>query len=191
MGYLLPEATRSSSRPYLLVRAAPGQAPAILSHLQTVWNSFSPGLPFDFSFLDERVDALYQNDRRAGSVITLFSVLAIFVSCLGLFGLAAFVTERRTREIGIRKVLGAETAGVVWLLTRQFVKWVVLATLVAWPLGYWAMSRWLEGFAFRSRLGAEIFLLSGLAALGIATLTVSTQVVKAALANPAKSLKYE
>jgi len=191
MGYLLPEATRSSSRPYLLVRAAPGQAPAILSHLQTVWNSFSPGLPFDFSFLDERVDALYQNDRRAGRVITLFSVLAIFVSCLGLFGLASFVTERRTKEIGIRKVLGAETSGVVWLLTRQFVKWVVLATLVAWPLGYWAMSRWLEGFAFRSRLGAEIFLLSGLAALGIATLTVSTQVVKAALANPAKSLKYE
>jgi len=191
MGYLLPEATRSSSRPYLLVRAAPGKAPAILERLRTVWDSFSPGLPFDFGFLDERVDALYQNDRRAGQVITLFSVLAIFVSCLGLFGLAAFVTEKRTKEIGVRKVLGAEIGGVVWLLTRQFVKWVVLATLIAWPLGYWAMSRWLEGFAFRARLGAGIFLTSGLAALGIAVLTVSSQVIKAALANPAESLKYE
>lgn len=155
------------------------------------WSGERPRRPLDFSFLDDRVDALYQNDRRAGRVVTLFSVLAIFVSCLGLFGLAAFVTERRTREIGIRKVLGAETAGVVWLLTRQFVKWVVLATLVAWPLGYWAMSRWLEGFAFRARLGAEIFLVSGLAGLGIAMLTVRLQVVKAALADPAKSLKYE
>ena len=191
MGYLLPAATRSASRPYLLVRAAPGKAPEILSHLRKTWDSFATGLPFDFTFLDARVDALYQNDRRAGKVITLFSILAIFVSCLGLFGLAAFVTEQRTKEIGVRKVLGAETGSVVWLLTRQFVKWVVLATLIAWPLGYWAMRRWLEGFAFRARLGTEIFLISGLAALAIAALTVSSQVLKAALANPAESLKYE
>jgi putative ABC transport system permease protein len=191
MGYLLPEATGSTNRPYLLVKAAPGRAPAILSDLRKIWDSYGIGLAFDFSFLDTRVDALYQNDRRAGRVITLFSVLAIFVSCLGLFGLAAFVTERRTKEIGVRKVLGAELGGVVLLLTRQFVKWVGLATLVAWPLGYWAMSRWLEGFAFRTRLGAGIFVISGLAALGIAVLTVSWQVLKAALANPADSLKYE
>jgi putative ABC transport system permease protein len=191
MGYLLPEAIGSKNRPFLLVRAAPGKAPAILSHLRKTWDSMATGLPFDFTFLDARVDALYQNDYRAGKVITLFSILAIFVSCLGLFGLAAFVTEQRTKEIGVRKVLGAELAGVVWLLTRQFVKWVVLATLIAWPIGYWAMSRWLAGFAFRARLGADIFLISGLAALAIAVLTVSRQVLKAARANPAESLKYE
>jgi putative ABC transport system permease protein len=191
MGYLLPEAIHSTYRPYLLVRAAPGRAPAILSHLRKTWDSFATGLAFDFSFLDARVEALYQNDRRAGNVINLFSVLAIFVSCLGLFGLAAFVTEKRTKEIGIRKVLGADLPGVVWLLTRQFVKWVVLATLIAWPLGYWAMSRWLEGFAFQARLGADLFLVSGMAALGIAVLTVSSQVIKAARANPADSIRYE
>jgi putative ABC transport system permease protein len=113
------------------------------------------------------------------------------VSCLGLFGLAAFVTERRTKEIGVRKVLGADLANVVWLLTRQFVKWVIVATLIAWPLGYWAMNRWLEGFAFRTGLSAWIFLASGLAALGIAVMSVGSQVLKAALANPAESLKYE
>jgi putative ABC transport system permease protein len=101
------------------------------------------------------------------------------------------VTEKRTKEIGIRKVLGADLPGVVWLLTRQFVKWVVLATLIAWPLGYWAMSRWLEGFAFQARLGADLFLVSGMAALGIAVLTVSSQVIKAARANPADSIRYE
>jgi len=191
MGYLLPEAIRSTRRPYLLVRAGAGKAAGLLPYLRRTWDAFSPGLALDFTFLDTRIEMLYQNDLRAGKVISLFSVLAIFVSCLGLFGLAAFVTEQRTKEIGVRKVLGAELTSVVWLLTRQFVKWVVLATLIAWPLGYWAMSRWLESFAFRTRLGADIFILGGLAALGIAALTVSSQVLKAARANPAQSLKYE
>jgi len=191
MGYLLPEAIGSTRRPYLLVKAGPGKAADVLSGLRRTWDSFSPGLPFEFTFLDERVNSLYQNDIRAGKIISLFSFLAIFVSCLGLFGLAAFVTEQRTREIGVRKVLGADISSVVWLLTRQFVKWVIVATFIAWPVGYWIMSRWLQGFAFRARLSAGIFLASGLAALGIAVLTVSSQVIKAALANPAESLKYE
>ncbi len=191
MGYLLPEALNSTRRPYLLVKAAAGKASDVLSGLREAWDSFTPGLPFEFSFLDERVNSLYQNDIRAGKIITLFSFLAIFVSCLGLFGLAAFVTEQRTREIGVRKVLGADLSSVVWLLTKQFVKWVIVATLIAWPVGYWVMSRWLENFAFRARLTAGIFLASALAALGIAVLTVSSQVIKAALANPAESLKYE
>jgi len=191
MGYLLPEAIGSSRRPFLLVRAGAGKAADVLSELQRAWDSFAPGLPFEFSFLDERVNGLYQNDIRAGKIVSVFSFLAIFVSCLGLFGLAAFVTEQRTKEIGVRKVLGAGHSSVAWLLTRQFVKWVIVATLIAWPVGYWVMSRWLEGFAFRTTLSAGIFLGSGLAALGIAVLTVSSQVIKAALANPAKSLKYE
>jgi putative ABC transport system permease protein len=141
--------------------------------------------------MDDRVNGLYQNDNRAGRIVTLFSFLAIFVSCLGLFGLAAFITEQRTKEIGVRKVLGARLPQIVWLLTGQFVKWVVIANLIAWPAGYWVMNRWLDGFAFRTGLPAAIFLVSGLAALGIAVVTVSSQVIKAALSNPAQSLKYE
>ncbi len=191
MGYLLPAAVNSTRRPYLLVKVGSDRITDVLAYLGRTWDEHSPGLPFEFTFLDARVDALYQNDIRAGKIVSLFSVLAIFVSCLGLFGLAAFVTEQRTREIGVRKVLGADLPSVVWLLTRQFAKWVAAATLIAWPLGYWAMSRWLEGFAFRTGLSVWIFLASGLAALGIAVLTVSSQVLRAALANPAQSLKYE
>ena len=191
MGYLLPAAVNSTRRPYLLVKVGSDKITDVLAYLGRTWNGFSPGLPFEFTFLDARVNGLYQNDIRAGKIVALFSFLAIFVSCLGLFGLAAFVTEQRTREIGVRKVLGADLSNIIWLLTGQFVKWVIVATLIAWPLGYWVMSRWLEGFAFRTRLQAGIFLASGLAALGIAVLTVSSQVIRAALANPAQSLKYE
>jgi putative ABC transport system permease protein len=141
--------------------------------------------------MDDRFNGLYQNDNRAGRIVTLFSFLAIFVSCLGLFGLAAFITEQRTKEIGIRKVLGARLPQIVWLLTGQFVKWVIIANLIAWPVGYWVMNRWLDGFAFKTGLPAAIFLVSGLSALGIAVVTVSSQVIKAALSNPAQSLKYE
>jgi putative ABC transport system permease protein len=110
---------------------------------------------------------------------------------LGLFGLAAFVAEQRTKEIGVRKVLGAPLTNIVWLLTGQFVKWVIVANMIAWPAGYWIMTRWLQGFAFRTSLSIWIFLASGLSALLIAALTVSSQVIKAAVANPAESLKYE
>jgi putative ABC transport system permease protein len=163
----------------------------LLSDLQKTWQSMSGGLPFEFTFLDEKINSLYQNDNRAGRIVTLFSCLAIFVSCLGLFGLAAFVAEQRTKEIGVRKVLGAPLSHIMWLLTGQFVKWVIVANLIAWPVGYFIMNRWLEGFAFRASLSIWIFLTSGLAALTIAALTVSSQVIKAALANPADSLKYE
>ena len=191
MAYLLPEATGSSERPYLLVKINAERTYDILSYLRKTWESLSPGLPFEFTFLDEKINSLYQNDNRAGKIVALFSFLAIFVSGLGLFGLASFVTEQRTKEIGVRKVLGARLSNILWLLTGQFVKWVIVANLIAWPVGYWVMSRWLQGFAFRSSLPAGIFLASGLAAVAIAVLTVASQVFKAALANPASSLKYE
>jgi putative ABC transport system permease protein len=191
MGYLLPAAIDSTRRPYLLVKVGSARITDVLADLRKTWDEFSPGLPFEFTFLDARVNGLYQNDIRAGKIVALFSFLAIFVSCLGLVGLAAFVTEQRTKEIGVRKVLGADLVNVVWLLTRQFVKWVIVATLIAWPLGYWVMNRWLEGFAFRTGLSVWIFLVSGLAAMGIAVMSVGSQVLKAALANPAESLKYE
>jgi putative ABC transport system permease protein len=191
MGYLLPEAIDSTRKPYLLVKISSQVTSGVLSDLQKTWQSMSGGLPFEFTFLDEKINSLYQNDNRAGRIVTLFSCLAIFVSCLGLFGLAAFVAEQRTKEIGVRKVLGAPLSHIMWLLTGQFVKWVIVANLIAWPVGYFIMNRWLEGFAFRASLSIWIFLTSGLAALTIAALTVSSQVIKAALANPADSLKYE
>ncbi len=177
--------------PYLLVKISSQETSHALSQIRQAWESVSSGLPFEFTFLDDKIDNLYQNDNRAGRIVTLFSCLAVFVSCLGLFGLAAFVAEQRTKEIGVRKVLGAPLSNILWLLTGQFVKWVVVANLIAWPAGYWIMNRWLQGFAFRTSLSIWIFLASGLTALIIAALTVSSQVVKAALANPAQSLKYE
>ncbi len=191
MGYLLPEAIDSTRRPFLLVKVRFQVTSDVLSGLRRAWQSMAGGLPFEFTFLDERIDNLYQNDNRAGSIVSLFSGLAIFVSCLGLFGLAAFVAEQRTKEIGVRRVLGAPLSNIMWLLTGQFIKWVIVANLIAWPVGYWVMNRWLEGFAFRASLSVWIFLVSGLAAVIIAAFTVSSQVIKAALANPAQSLKYE
>jgi len=191
MGYLLPEAIDSTQKPYLLVKISSQVTSDVLSNLRKTWDSMSAGLPFEFTFLDDKVNSLYQNDNRASSIVTLFSCLAIFVSCLGLFGLAAFVAEQRTKEIGVRKVLGASLSHIMWLLTGQFVRWVIVANLIAWPVGYWVMNRWLQGFAFRASLSFWIFLTSGLVALAIAALTVSSQVIKAALANPAVSLKYE
>ena len=191
MGYILPEATDSTDNPYLLVKIGSQVTSDVLADLRKTWESMSAGLPFEFTFLDDKVNSLYQNDSRAGRIVTLFSCLAIFVSCLGLFGLAAFVADQRTKEIGVRKVLGAPLSNIMWLLTGQFVKWVIVANLIAWPVGYWIMNRWLQGFVFRASLSIWIFLASGLAALAVAAVTVSSQVIKAALANPAESLKYE
>ncbi len=191
MGYLLPEAIDSTRKPFLLVKISSRVTSNVISNLQRTWDSMSGGLPFEFTFLDDKVNSLYENDNRAGRIVTLFSCLAIFVSCLGLFGLAAFVADQRTKEIGVRKVLGAPLSNIMWLLTGQFVKWVIIANMIAWPVGYWVMNRWLQGFAFRASLAGWIFLVSGVAALAIATLTVSSQVIKAALANPVESLKYE
>ncbi|MBN1272389.1 MAG: ABC transporter permease [Candidatus Aminicenantes bacterium] len=191
MGYLLTEAIDSTRKPFLLVKINSQDTSSVLSYLRKTWESVSAGLPFEFSFLDEKVDSLYQNDNRAGRIVTLFSCLAIFVSCLGLFGLAAFMAEQRTKEIGIRKILGAPLSHIMWLLTGRFIKWVMIANVIAWPLGYWIMNRWLHGFAFRTSLPIWIFLVSGTAALVIAVLTVSSQVVKSSLTNPAQSLKYE
>jgi len=191
MGYILPEAIDSTRRPFLLVKISSDVTTSVLADLRKTWESISGGLPYEFTFMDDKVNSLYQNDNQAGRIVTIFSCLAIFVSCLGLFGLAAFVTEQRTKEIGMRKVLGAPLPSIMWLLTGQFTKWVIVANLIAWPIGYWLMNRWLQGFAFRSSISLWIFFVSALAALAIAVLTVSSQVIKAALANPVDSLKYE
>lgn len=150
-----------------------------------------PDYPFVYNFLDDDLNQLYNTEQNAGKILMIFSFLAIFISCLGIFGLIAYVTERRTKEIGIRKTLGASVTGVVMLLTRDFTKWILIANLIAWPVAWYAMNKWLQNFAYRVDLTFWPFLLSGLLALFIALLTVSWQAIRAATANPVEALRYE
>jgi putative ABC transport system permease protein len=164
---------------------------AARSFVERTWKEIFPGRPFESFFLDADFDRQYRADERAGRIFGAFMILGLFVACLGLFGLASFTAESRTREIGVRKVLGASSASVVALLSRQFAVWVLAADLLAWPAAYLFVDRWLRNFAYRTSIGWETFALSGLAVLGLALLTTSLQTVRAASADPAVSLKYE
>jgi putative ABC transport system permease protein len=159
--------------------------------LKKEWNEFLPTQPFDYYFLDDRFDTMYRSERRIGEVLGVFTVLAVLIGCLGLFGLAAFTAERRTKEIGIRKVLGASIPGITKLLLREFIILIGIANLIALPIAYYMMSRWLRGFAYRAPLSIWIFLSAGFAAILVALLTVSYQAIKSAVTNPANSLRYE
>ena len=147
--------------------------------------------PFNYTFLDEAYHALYTSEKLTEKLFIIFSALAVTIACLGLFGLAAFSAEQRTKEIGIRKVLGASISNLISLLSRDFVKLVLLSNVIAWPIAYFVMSAWLQNFAYRVNLGAGVFIFAGCAALVIAILTVSVLAVKAATANPVDALKYE
>ena len=179
-----------SSFPILAVRFQPGQAKAVLDHLEATWAKFSDE-PLDYTFLDDAFAEMYHTERRLGQVFTAFAVIAVLIACLGLFGLAAFAAEARTKEIGVRKVLGASAAGIVVLLSKDFLKLVGIAFVLAAPLAYLAMQRWLEDFAYRINLGPGVFLLAGAAALSIALATVSYQAFNAARANPTDALRSE
>lgn len=159
--------------------------------IEDKWNAFTAGQPFEYSFLDVRFDEMYRTEQRIGKIFGIFAVLAIFVGCLGLFGLAAFTAEQRTKEIGIRKVLGASISGIVLLMSKEFIIWVVVANILAWPIAWYAMSKWLQGFAYKTSMTLWTFGLSAVLALAVALLTVSYQAIKAARANPAEALKYE
>jgi len=159
--------------------------------LRAEWNKFLPHQPFEYSFLDERFADMYQTEQRIGKIFGVFAGFAIFIGCLGLFGLAAFTAEQRTKEIGIRKVLGATAANIIRLLTKEFVILIAVANVIAWPVAFWVMKGWLKDFSYRIALSVWIFIFAGLLTLLIAMLTVSFQAVKAALADPANSLRYE
>ena len=176
---------------YLVIRIRGADVAEALRSLEARWDAVEPDRPFAYSFLDEDMEALYAAEQRLGWIAGAFAGLAVFIACLGLFGLAAFAAEQRTKEIGVRKVLGASVASIVALLAKEFVMLVGVAFVVAVPVAYLAMRRWLEGFAYRIDLGVGVFLLVGTLALGIALLTVSYQAVKAAQADPVKALRYE
>ncbi|MCG3120619.1 MAG: hypothetical protein ALAOOOJD_03400 [bacterium] len=171
----------------------PADLAATLDFLKQKWQEYRPDFPFQYSFLDERYERLYQSEHRLGQIFGTFSLLAVFIACLGLFGLASYTAEQRTKEIGIRKVLGASVGNIVLLLSKEFTRLVTVATFVSWPLAYYAMNRWLQEFAYRINLHQQsgTFLLAAALALAIALLTVSFQSIKAALGNPIKALRYE
>ena len=185
--YLLP----AEDARYASVRIRAENIPRTLAFIANKWNKFVPGKPFEYFFLDDDFDRLYRAEKKVGKLFSAFAVLAVLVACLGLFGLASFTAEQRTKEIGIRKVLGASVPDIVTLLTKEFSRWVLLSNMIAWPVAYFATNRWLQNFAYRTRIGPWVFLLAASAALFIAMITVSFQALKAATANPAIVLKYE
>jgi ABC-type antimicrobial peptide transport system permease subunit len=175
----------------LIVKVDPGNISSALGFLEEKWKKFVPDFPFEFSFLDETLDKKYGTEKRISALFRYFTLLAIFIACLGLSGLASFLAEQRTKEIGIRKVLGATESNIVVLLAGEFGKLVLAANLIAWPVAYIAMRRWLQDFAFRTSMALWIFAVSAALALIIAMLTVLFQSLKAARSLPAVSLKYE
>ncbi len=175
----------------LFARLKSENMPETIGYMENIWKEFAPGHPFNYRFLDEALDDLYRSEQRIGTILRYFSILAIFISCLGLFGLASFMAEQRTKEIGIRKVLGASVSNIVLLLSREFTKWVLLANIIAWPVAYYAMYKWLQSYAYSTNIALWSFILSGVIALVIATVAVSYQSIKAAVTNPADSLRYE
>ncbi|MBN2265044.1 MAG: ABC transporter permease [Candidatus Aminicenantes bacterium] len=168
-----------------------GDIPAALAFVRRTWEKFAPEYPFEYAFFDEIFDRAYRVERRLGTMFSAFAGLAVLIACLGLLGLASFTAEQKTKEIGIRKVLGASSSGVVVLLSREFMKWVVVANVIAWPVGYFAMRSWLESFAYRIDLTVPMFLGATLAAFFVAAVTIGAQTCRAAAANPADSIRYE
>jgi len=163
----------------------------LITQIESKWKSMATGLPFTYRFLDDSFNEMYRDDQRVGKLAISFAILAIFIACLGLFGLATYMAEQRTKEIGIRKVLGASVGNVVNMLSKDFIILVAVASVIAFPFAWWVMHNWLQDFAYRITIGWWIFIAAGAIAFLIAFITVSSQAIKAALANPVKSLRTE
>lgn len=174
-----------------LIRISGNNISENLKFVENTWKHIAPDYPFEYTFLDEQFDRLYRAEQRMGKIFNYFTILGIFIACLGLLGLASFMAEQRTKEIGIRKVLGATIPNIVYLLSREFIILVAFANLIAWPLAYYFMNKWLGNYAYHAKIGVIIFVFSALVAVLIAVLTVSYQAVRAAKADPIKSLRYE
>lgn len=179
------------SRGNIVMRVNTGDMPRFLTTLEREWNRFAPGQPFSFEFLDEAFARVYETEVRIGAIVRLFTLLAVVVACLGLLGLATYIIEQRTKEIGIRKVLGASAGNIYILLASQFVKRVALANLIALPAGYFIMQRWLQGFAYQAGISWNTIVFAAVSGVVIAILTVSFHAIRATRLNPVESLKYE
>jgi putative ABC transport system permease protein len=162
-----------------------------IGRIEDVWAEFSPGYPFEYNFLDATYDRQYKSEVRLMRLFVVFALSAVCISCLGLFGLVCFSTERRTKEIGVRKVLGASASRILLLLSGQFLRWILAANLIAWPLAFFFLKGWLRNFAYRTPIGWQVFLVTGGLTLLVAYLTMGFHVLKASHADPVKSLRYE
>jgi putative ABC transport system permease protein len=173
------------------VRISPKNIQETIKYMKKVWMEFSPEFPFDYSFLDETFNKQYKSEEKLGKIFGYFAMFGILIASLGLFGLASFTADQRTKEIGIRKVLGASVSSVFVLISKEFTKLILIANIIAWPVAFYVMSRWLQNFAYRSSIDWWVFIFSSFLALTIALITVSYQSIKSALTNPADILKYE
>jgi putative ABC transport system permease protein len=180
-----------STANYLCIRVTSTDLPGAVKSIGNKIKEIVPGDPFEYKFLDKKIDELYKTEQTTSKLAVFIAVLAIFISCLGLFGLVSFSSEKRTKEIGIRKVLGASIMNVLLMLSKDFTKWILIANILAWPIAWYAMNKWLQNFAYRIDLNLWIFFFAGLIVFVLALLTTSFQAIKAATANPVKSLKYE
>jgi putative ABC transport system permease protein len=183
--------TRNWPHNFVFMRIRSENTSQTLKDLGGIWKKFAPNHPFNYSFLDEDFEALYQTDQRTGTLFRYFTILAIFISCLGIFGLAAFTAEQRTKEIGMRKVLGASISNLVALISREFLILLTLANVIAWPVAYILMDKMLSNYAYRTSMSVWVFLLAGVLAYSIALITVSYQALKAARTDPVNALRYE
>lgn len=182
-----------SAMRFLSVKLHPGNINSTLETLRAKWNELESSFPFDYFFLDQDLDRLYRADKRMGEIFIYFTIIAIFVACLGLFGLASYSAEQKTKEIGIRKAIGSSVSGIAFMLTKQFVKWILIANIIAWPVAYYYMDKWLDNFAYNIELSDFwwLFVASAVISFIIAVLTVVSQALRAATSNPVEALKYE
>ena len=181
-----------STQPYIcFVRLNTEDIEGTLAQIKNIWNDLNPSIPFEYTFLDETYGSLYRAEKRMLTIFKYFTIMAIMISCLGLFGLISYMTQRRTREIGIRKVMGASVNNIVVLLTEESIKWVLIANIIAWPIAYFAMSRWLNTFVYKISLQSTYFILAGVLSMLIAIITISFQTLRAALRNPSEAMRYE
>lgn len=177
---------------FICIRINSENVSETISFLNRKWDEYvEGGYPFDYIFLDDTIADFYKSEQKVGIVIKYFTILSVFISCIGLFGLASFTTQQKTKEIGIRKILGASMSNILFILTKEYIKWVLIANIISWPISFYLMNRLLQVYAYRTNIGIATFILSAALALIITLLTVSYQAIKAALANPVESLRYE
>jgi len=176
---------------FIFLKIAPENIPQTLAQVKSVFERLNPGFPFEYQFLDASYEVQFNSVRRTRSLFTYLAGFAIFISCLGLFGLASFNAEQKTKEIGIRKVLGSSVSGIVIHLSKDLTRLVLLANIIAWPVAWYLLQRWLQSFLYRTQIRLDIFVIAGALTVFIAMMTVSYQSIKAATAKPVDSLRYE